>query len=167
VSRAFVKEGDGDLDPLPDLPLSPHPNYVTPRGLAALQARLLDTQTTLTALRARADRLNKLPEAAAERDIRYIEARLRSAILIDPAQSPLTEVAFGLCVTVRDGQGHDSRYEITGEDETDAALGRIAPTSPLARALLGAQRGDVVTWAKPSGAILLEIMEITRADPTA
>ena len=35
MSRAFVKEGDGDLEPLPDLPLSPHPNYVTPRGFAA------------------------------------------------------------------------------------------------------------------------------------
>lgn len=165
MSRAFVKEGDGDLDPLHDLPLSPHPNYVTPRGLAALQARLLDTQSTLTALRARADRLNKLPEAAAERDIRYLEARLRSAILTDPAQSPLTEVAFGLCVTVRDAQGHKTRYEITGEDETDATLGRIAPTSPLARALLGAQIGDEVIWNKPSGPIALEILDITHADP--
>lgn len=167
MSRAFVKEGDGDLDPLPDLPLSPHPNYVTPRGLAALQARLLDTQTTLTALRARPERLNKLPEAAAERDIRYLESRLRSAILTDPAQSPLTEVAFGLCVTVRDAQGNTTRYEITGEDETDARLGRIAPSSPLARALLGAQRGDEVTWQKPSGPLTLEILDITHADQTA
>jgi transcription elongation factor GreB len=165
VSRAFVKEGDGDLDPLPDLPLSPHPNYVTPRGLAALHARLLDTQSTLTTLRARPERLNKLPEAAAERDIRYLEARLRSAILIDPAQTPLTEVAFGLCVTVLDEHDTKTRYEITGEDETDATLGRIAPTSPLARALLGAQTGDEVTWQKPSGAITLQILDITYADP--
>ena len=85
MSRAFVKEGDGALDPLPDLPVSPHPNYVTPTGLAALQARLRETQATLARLKARPDRLDKLPEAAAERDIRYLEARLRSAILIDPA----------------------------------------------------------------------------------
>ena len=78
MSRAFVKEGDGALDPLPDLPLSPHPNYVTPRGLSALQARLRDLQTRLARLKARAERLDKLPEAAAERDIRYLEARLRS-----------------------------------------------------------------------------------------
>ena len=45
MSRAFVKEGDGDLDPLPDLPISPQPNYVTPRGLAALQTRLLAVQS--------------------------------------------------------------------------------------------------------------------------
>ena len=33
MSRAFVKEGTGELDPLPDLPVSAHPNHVTPRGL--------------------------------------------------------------------------------------------------------------------------------------
>ena len=80
MSRAFVKEGDGALDPLPDLPLSPHPNYVTPRGLATLKARLVARQSDLAALKTRPDRLDKLPEAAAERDIRYLEARLRSAI---------------------------------------------------------------------------------------
>lgn len=165
MSRAFVKEGDGALDPLPDLPLSPHPNYVTPRGLNALQTRLRTLQTTLAALKARPERLDKLPEAAAERDIRYVEARLRSAILIDPASLPLSEVAFGLSVLVEDETGAQSRYEITGEDEADAAIGRIAPQSPLARALIGAEAGDCVTWRKPSGVVTLEIIEISHADP--
>lgn len=160
MSRAFVKEGDGALDPLPDLPISSHPNYVTPTGLAALQARLRDTQATLTQLKARADRLDKLPEAAAERDIRYIEARLRSAILIDPASQPLTEVAFGLIVTVADEHGTEHRFQITGEDEADASAGRITPQSPLARALLGAVPGDTVRWKKPSGTTELDILTI-------
>ena len=165
MSRAFVKEGDGALDPLPDLPLSPHPNYVTPRGLAALQGRLRDLQLTLATLKSRPDRLDKLPEAAAERDIRYIEARLRSAIVIDPATLPLTEVAFGLRATVIDDHGYATTYEITGEDEADARLNRIAPHAPLARALIGAQVGDVVLWRKPSGAVELEIQAISHADP--
>ena len=38
MSRAFVKEDGPDNEPLPDLPISPHPNYVTPRGLAALRS---------------------------------------------------------------------------------------------------------------------------------
>lgn len=164
MSRAFVKEDDGTLDPLPDLPLSPHPNYVTPRGLNALQSRLRDLQTTLNGLKSRAERLDKLPEAAAERDIRYIEARLRSAILIDPATLPLSEVAFGLAVTVADHNGTQTTYEITGEDEADAPLGRIAPQSPLARALIGAQVGDEVIWRKPSGPVTLEILRISHAD---
>ena len=162
MSRAFVKEGSGELDPLPDLPISPHPNYVTPRGLATLRARLAATQADLARLRARPDRLDKLPEAAAERDIRYLEARLRSAIPIDPASQPLTSVAFGLRVTVADDQGHETTYEITGEDEADASLGRIAPHSPLARALLGAEPGDTVTVRRPSGTTSLEILSIAR-----
>lgn len=162
MSRAFVKEGDGSLDPLPDLPVSPHPNYVTPAGLADLQARLRETQARLAALKARKERLDRLPEAAAERDIRYLEARLRTAILIDPATLPEDEVAFGLIVTVADEDGTERRFQITGEDEADPAIGRIAAHSPLARALMGGHVGDVVTWRKPSGAEELEILSIRR-----
>jgi transcription elongation factor GreB len=160
MSRAFVKEGDGSLDPLPDLPISAHPNYVTPSGLADLQARLQARQADLSTLRARPDRLDKLPEEAAERDIRYLEARLRSAIVIDPAAQPLDAVAFGLIVTVADADGRETRYQITGEDEANATAGRIAPQSPLARALIGAQVGDVVTWRKPGGAVALEVLKV-------
>lgn len=169
MSRAFVKEGSGELDPLPDLPVSPHPNHVTPRGLAALRRRLADRQADLAALRVRADRLDRLPEAAAERDIRYLEARLRSAILVEPPET-LEEVAFGLAVTVRDEAGTETRWEITGEDEADATLNRIAPHSPLARALLGAAPGDEVAWRRPAGTIHLEIVKIAHvadADPPA
>ena len=159
MSRAFVKEGTGELDPLPDLPISPHPNYVTPRGLAALQSRLAETQAELARLRARPDRLDKLPEAAAERDIRYLEARLRSAILVEPPASP-QEVAFATCITVADATGAETTYEIVGEDEADAARGRIAPHSPLARSLIGANVGDTVVWARPAGRMELEILAI-------
>ena len=161
MSRAFVKEGDGALDPLPDLPLSTHPNYVTLRGLADLQARLQQMQTTLAALKSRAERLDKLPEAAAERDIRYLEARLRSAIPVNPAQHDLLQVAFGLCVHVCDPSGREQVYEITGEDEADPNLGRISAHSPLARALIGAEVGDSVPWKKPNGPIELKISAIT------
>ncbi len=160
MSRAFVKEDGHDLTPLPDLPVSPHPNYVTPRGLAGLAARLRARQADLAALRARPDRLDKLPEAAAERDIRYLEARLRSAILIEPTTLPLTEVAFGLCVTVATEDDRHTTYQITGEDEADARLGRIAPHAPLARALIGARLGDSITVTRPAGNQTLRVIAI-------
>lgn len=166
MSRAFVKEGTGELEPLPDLPISAHPNYVTPRGLASLRARLVARQADLVALRARADRLDRLPEAAAERDIRYLEARLRSAILVEAALPHSSEVGFGQRVVV-DQDGVQAVYEIVGEDEADAGLGRIAPQSPLARALMGAVVGDVVVWRRPSGALELEVLEIGPIDPRA
>jgi transcription elongation factor GreB len=166
MSRAFVNEDAGNDRPdLPERPVPPGPNIVTPRGLAALQAQLAQRQADLAAAKARADRLDKLPEAAAERDIRWLEARLKAAVVIDPATHDLTEVAFGLAVTVADGSGVETTYEITGEDEADATRHRIAPNSPLARALLGAQVGDVVTWRRPSGALDLEILQVAHADP--
>jgi len=81
--------------------------------------------------------------------------------LIDPATQPLTEVAFGLCVTVADEDGIQSTYAIVGEDEADPALHRIAPHSPLARALFGARPGDVVRWKRPNRSVDLEIVEVT------
>jgi transcription elongation GreA/GreB family factor len=164
MSRAFTKESDGALDPLPDLPISPHPNHVTPQGLAELRGRLLARQADLAALRARAERLDKLPEAAAERDIRYLESRLRSAILIDPAQHPLTEVAFGLIVTAELPDGSQTRLQIVGEDEADPARGRITAQSPLARALMGAMSGDRVDWQKPGGTVSLTILSLAHPD---
>jgi transcription elongation factor GreB len=166
MSRAFVNEDAGkDRPDLPDLPVSPGPNFVTPRGLAALHARLATRQADLAALKARAERLDKLPEAAAERDIRWLEARLQAAVVIDPATHDLTEAAFGLAVTVADEDGQQTTYEIVGEDEADATRGRIAPQSPLARALMGARPGDVVTWRRPAGNLDLEIVRIAHADP--
>ncbi len=165
MSRAFVKEDGPDNTPLPDLPISPHPNLVTPRGLAALRARLVATQAELARLRARPDRLDRQPEAAAERDIRYLEARLRSAIPVDPAGQPRDEVAFGATVTVTDETGAERTYEITGEDEASAAEGRIAPQSPLARALLGARMGETVVWRRPSGAMELKVTALRYPDP--
>ena len=135
MSRAFVRESDGALDPLPDLPISPHPNHVTPGGLAALHSRRQARQAD--PLRARPDRPDwpnrpdKLPEAAAERDIRHLQARLRSALPIDPAQQPLTAMAFGLIAVVADAAGQHHRFQIVGADEADASMGLIAPHSPL------------------------------------
>jgi transcription elongation factor GreB len=166
MSRAFVNEDAGNDRPdLPERPVPPGPNLVTPRGLAALRSGLATRQAELQALKARAERLDKLPEAAAERDIRWLEARLKAAVVIDPTAHDLTEVAFGLAVTVSDLDGTEMTYEITGEDEADAPRHRIAPTSPLARALLGGRVGDVVTWKRPAGNLDLEITRIAHADP--
>lgn len=166
MSRAFVNEDAGNDRPdLPELPISPGPNIVTPRGLAALHAKIARRQGDLARLKARPDRLDKLPEAAAERDLRWLEARLKAAVVIDPADHDLTEVAFGLSVTIADAEGSVTTYEIVGEDEADAPRHRIGPGSPLARSLLGAQVGDMVSWVRPAGMVELEILKVAHADP--
>jgi len=161
MSRAFVREDAPDATPqLPDLPISPHPNHVTPAGLAQLQARLAAAQELLVQLRARPDRLDRLPEAAAERDIRYLTSRIASAIMLDPASQPHDRVAFGAHVTVQDEAGRNTVYAIVGEDEADAARCHIAPQSPLAQALIGTRVGDLVDWPRPAGTVTLEVLAI-------
>ena len=88
MSRAFVKEGDGDLEPLPDLPLSPHPNYVTPRGFAALQSRLQDMLRTNTFDEANGTIVIDDDRLAA---IHNVSAHYQSLLGNDPATAELRE----------------------------------------------------------------------------
>lgn len=145
MSRAFVKEDGPDAPALPDLPVSAHPNWVTPQGLASLRARLAARTADLAHLRSRPDRLDRLPEAAAERDIRYLDARLASATVVEPSAAP-GEVTFGAAVTVQDDAGRRRTFRIVGEDEADPPAGLITAQSPLARALMGLRLGDEAEW---------------------
>lgn len=162
MSRAFVKEDSGDgIEDLPDLPISPHPNYVTPTGHAALRTRLHDARTEAARLGPRKEEIDARQRLAIlRRDIRYLERRLASAIPVDLAAQPSGRVAFGASVTVIDDDDREQTFRIVGEDEADPERGRIAPSSPLARALMGASEGDSVTWPKPVGAVDLEITAI-------
>lgn len=162
MSRAFVKEPDGDAvaDDQPDIPVSPHPNYVTPKGLAALRgehAALMDEKTRALGSE---DMEDKLALAKAERRLRYVTQRIESAIPVDPAKQPASEVGFGAMVKVADDEGKMKTYRIVGEDEADIAAGKVSYVSPLARALKGAKVGETVIWKRPAGDRELEILEI-------
>lgn len=154
MSRAFVKEQDGeqsDAD-LPERTVSDLPNYVTPNGLEALR-------TEVHALTAERAQLLQCPDditaqnrrRRVERDLRYFERRLQSAVLVDPAQQVHDDVRFGARVTLVDEDDVVHVFQIVGEDEADAALGRLSWSSPLGRALLGRRRGESVVWERPSG----------------
>ncbi len=162
MSRAFVKEPDGGPgDDQPELPQSPHPNYVTEAGLAALEARRQELEAARRDLKADEGDLSKQSHLAqVERELRYVEARRQSAIGVDPAAQPLDEVAFGARVTLEDEHGGAREVAIVGEDEADPPAGKIAWVSPLARALAGAKVGDLVTWSRPVGDLELEVVAI-------
>lgn len=163
MSRAFVKEPDGALagDDQPELPQSPHPNYVTPAGLAALEAALAEWVAKRQAFAADPDALvNALHIAEADREIRYFKERLRRAVVVDPAGQPAGAVAFGATVTVADEDGASRVYTIVGEDEADPKHGKVSWVSPLAAALIEARVGDWVTWRRPAGDAELEITAI-------
>ena len=97
---------------------------------------------------------------AAAREMRWLEARIASAIVVDPAAQPADRVAFGASVDLLDEHDQRSRYRIVGEDEADAEHGSVSWLSPLAQAVLGAQVGDEVVWRRPAGDLRLEIVGI-------
>jgi transcription elongation GreA/GreB family factor len=162
MSRAFVSENTTEAgNELPELPISPHPNYVTPAGLAALQERLAAARDRRQELRAEPEGPQRaLAEAHLEREIRWLEARVEGAILVDTAAQPKDEVAFGAIVEVAEPGGAVRRYAIVGEDEADAAAGKVSWVSPLARALIGAGVGDTVVWKRSAGEVELEIRAV-------
>ncbi|HUA50721.1 MAG TPA: GreA/GreB family elongation factor [Candidatus Sulfotelmatobacter sp.] len=162
MSRAFVKENeDGPSgDQLPDLPISPHPNYVTASGLRKLEARRAAFKEERAKLDAGGGDLTQASHIARlEQEIRYLDARIASAIPVDLKAIDRGEVHVGARVTVQDGQGATHHYDIVGEDEADAD-GLISWVSPLAKALMGARVDDHVVWKRPRGDVELDIIEI-------
>jgi transcription elongation factor GreB len=162
MSRAFVKESDGDEDGLPERPRSPHINYVTPHGLSLLHAQLDELLARKSALAGLEDLASRQQAKVIERDLRYYQERIESAVLIDPEMQPQDRVHFGATVEVLDEDGTVLRFTIVGEDEADVAHGKISWVSPLARALLNARVNDVVTWRRPAGDRQLEILSIQK-----
>lgn len=94
--------------------------------------------------------------------IMEIEGKLGSAEIIDPTQLATSgKVVFGATVDLEDeDSGARTTYQIVGEDEADIKAMRISVTSPIARALVGKQAGDVVDVAAPGGTRSFEIVAV-------
>lgn len=157
MSRAFVSDDalENSVAVVPPRAPLPEgvPNYVTPSGLQLLR----DEQAALEAERAAvetnrrgsdADRARRL--SALNQQLADLTTRIRSAKLVrpDPARQ---DVRFGATVDIAHENGERRTYRIVGVDEADAAEGRIAFTSPLARALTGKRSGEKATLNTPQG----------------
>jgi transcription elongation GreA/GreB family factor len=145
MSVAFRRESDEEhLEPKFELPIPPGPNFVTPTGLAQIEARVAELEAAIA--------LGGTEEAvkALKRDLRYWHQRQSSA---QPAPTPAPgTVGIGSRVTftLRDKR---QALTITGHDEADPASGRIAFSSPLARALLGLSAGESADFGGEEDAI--------------
>jgi transcription elongation factor GreA len=99
-----------------------------------------------------------------ESRIAELEDKLARAQVIDVSRLSGSTVKFGATVTVFDEDAEtEGVYKIVGEDESDVAVGKISITSPIARALIGKEEGDVVEVAAPGGAKSYEIVKIVWA----
>jgi len=142
MSRAFVRESDADPGSLPERPVSAHPNFVTPRGLALIETQVRELEAQRQAARAGDDAPLR---ARIERDLRYWSARRASARVVHAAAAT-DRVRFGMRVTLRLSTGLSQGFQLVGEHEADAAEGRVSWVAPFAQSLLGREVGESVPF---------------------
>ena len=97
--------------------------------------------------------------------IKELESKLAAAQVIDPgALDAGGQVVFGSTVDLEDEDaGTRATYQIVGDDEADLKLGLISISSPIARALIGKQAGDVAEVQAPGGVRRWEIVDVRYA----
>jgi transcription elongation factor GreB len=157
-------------------------NYITPQGHAALEAeftQLLKVERpevvrVVSWAAGNGDRSENGDYIYGKRRLRQIDSRLRflmqrmdAAVIVDPAtQIGLEKVFFGAWVTLYSlDRDTEHTYRIVGQDELEPTKGWISWVSPLAKAMLGKQVGDVVRVQTPTGEDEYEIQEIIYTEP--
>jgi len=95
--------------------------------------------------------------------IQEIEGKLSAAQIIDPAAVDAGgRVVFGATVELEvENTGDQVKYQIVGEDEADIKLGLLNISSPIARALIGKEEGDVAEVQAPGGVRRYEIVAVS------
>lgn len=183
MSKAFTRESEpDDLDEegngnaLPSLP-SGAKNYITPEGHKRLMDEFLwlmnrerpQVTATVSWAAANGDRsenadyiYGKKRLREIDRRIRFLTKRLDMAEIIDPSMPREDEsrIFFGATVTYVNERGEEKTVSIVGVNEIDTTRGYISWVSPLARTLIKAREGDVVTLHAPGGTEELEILEV-------
>jgi len=95
-----------------------------------------------------------------EAQIGDIEDRLSRALVIDPTTLSGDKIVFGATVTLLDENEKQVRYQLVGQQEADARVGRISYNSPLGRALIGKEVGEDVEVTTPGGDRYYEVAKI-------
>jgi transcription elongation GreA/GreB family factor len=153
MSVAFRREGDEEhLEPKFEIPIPPGPNLVTQRGLALIGERVIALEAQVAAGG------EETEIKSAKRDLRYWQTRQITAELA-PVPSGET-VEFGTTVTFL-LNGKQRVLAIVGDDEANPAGGLISFTAPLARALIGAEPGEVLPFGGNEDAIEVLSIEAT------
>lgn len=152
-------------------------NPITPAGFAALRARYeqlfaVERPATVEIVHWAAGNGDRSENGdyiygrqklrAIDRELGQLSKKMKSAKIVDPTkQEDRSRIFFGAKVTIADEDDNHRTIMLVGDDEAVAGEGRIGWNSPLARALRGAQVGDVKTVTLPAGAKEWEVMEIS------
>jgi len=154
------------------------PIYMTPACNEQMRAELKDLLYVK-----RPDTVRRVSDAAAEGDrsenaeyiygkrylrkidsrIHFLTKRIENAEVVDPVAQGKTaagRVLFGATVTIEDEDGEEKVYCIVGEDEYNGSKGLVSWKSPIGKALMRKEEGDVATVKTPSGTRELEIVSV-------
>jgi transcription elongation factor GreB len=185
MSKAFTREADApdadefEADQAPDQPAVK--NYITPAGYRRLKdelaqlweverPRLVETVAWAASNGDRSENADytygKRRLRELDRRIRFLARRLEASEVVDNAGRDDDQAFFGATVTYADRSGRERTVTIVGIDEVDPARGRVSWISPVAKALLKAREGDVVTVLTPAGAEEIEVVAV-RYEPLA
>ena len=153
------------------------PIYMTPEGLAALRSDLdhlwkkerPETVAVVSWAAGNGDRsengdyiYGKKRLREIDRRVRYLRKRIEDAVVVDPREQPdHSRVFFGATVTYVNARDEEVIIHIVGEDEAESLKGKISWISPVARALMKAGVGDVVTLRTPAGEDELEVLKVS------
>jgi len=178
MSRAFVNDDAADpaADEAPEIKI-PIPagsrNYLTPEGAAQLADELARLETAeRPRIAAEIERMGKGDTdqdalstlrrnlARVDRRVEYLSRMASLADTIEPPAAGYTRVSFGARVVVAEASGDERIYRIVGVDEADPDKGLIGWISPVAKALMGKNPGDVTVVRLPAGSIELRIVSV-------
>jgi transcription elongation factor GreB len=176
MSKAFTKEDTGeDLDPLEVEPRPRGPQYITALGRKNILAefdklwkgerpRVTREVEAAAALGDRSENAEyiygKKRLREIDRRLRFLKMKLESLIVVDDRPENAKKVFFGAWVTLADEDGQAVTYRLVGSDEIDMAKRWISVDSPVGKAILGKEVGDVVVVKRPKGEVELEITKV-------
>jgi transcription elongation factor GreB len=178
MSKAFTREDSNDTDSSDsevDASVPGGKNYITPAGAEALRAELKklryeerpEVTKVVSWAAGNGDRsengdylYGKKRLREIDKRMRFLAKRLEAAEIVDPLAIQVSYVQFGATVTLRYEDDSEKTYSIVGVDEVDLSKGRISWMSPLARALLKANEGDIVTFNSPKGQQDVEVISV-------
>ena len=95
-----------------------------------------------------------------DRRLRWLDKHIEAAEVVDPAIDRGARVFFGATVVLGFPDGVEKTYELVGRDELEPQLNRISWVSPIGRAVLRRQEGDLVTFHREGIVTEVEILEV-------
>ncbi len=180
MNKAFVRESENDDDDAEGEVASPLPagvkNYISPGGYRRLKDELIhlldvdrpEMVRTVSWAASNGDRsengdyiYGKKRLREIDRRIRFLTRRLDIAEVVDASQhAGSDQIFFGATVDYIVDGGDTRTITIVGVDEAEPLAGKVSWVAPIARGLLKAREGDIVSLRTPGGAEEIEIVEV-------